>query len=135
MQASGLAAGERPIVLHLTAKQVAQVLGDRRTSYLECLRLALKHGTDRGGSDKGHHKTRLSMSLLHGLCVLAMFDGEEERTLSDIAKHLGHSRATAERYAKTLEVVGLLEQDPTNRRYRLGRPLGDQLLHSCAVAK
>lgn len=133
MQASGLAADERPVLLDLTAKQVAHVLEARQTSYLGRLRVALEPNVDHASSGKVHHKTCLSTSLLHGLRVLAMFDGDEEHSVSEIAGHIHRSRATSERYAKTLEAVGLLEQDPANRRYRLGRLLGDQMLHSPVV--
>lgn len=63
---------------------------------------------------------RLSRSLLLGLLVLACFpqDGGS-LAVSDIAERLGMSPSTTHRYMTTLLAVGLLEQEPRTRRYRL----------------
>ncbi len=63
---------------------------------------------------------RLSRSLLLGLLVLAAFptDGEE-LAVSDVAARLNLSPSTTHRYMSTLLAVGLLEQDPRSRRYRV----------------
>src|SRR6202051_1911766 len=63
---------------------------------------------------------RLSRSLLLGLLVLATFpeDGDS-LAVSDIAERLGMSPSTTHRYMTTLLAVGLLEQEPRTRRYRV----------------
>lgn len=63
---------------------------------------------------------RLSRSLLLGLLVLGCFppDGTE-LAVSDIAGQLDLSPSTTHRYMTTLLAVGLLEQDPRTRRYRV----------------
>jgi DNA-binding MarR family transcriptional regulator len=63
---------------------------------------------------------RLSRSLLLGLLVLASFPGDgASLAVSDIAAQLGMSPSTTHRYLTTLLAVGLLEQDPRSRRYRI----------------
>jgi Fic family protein len=66
--------------------------------------------------------SRLSHSLLSGLLLLAAFpaDGSYRRT-AEVARMLGMSISTAHRYISTLAAVGLLERDPSTRRYRLAR--------------
>jgi DNA-binding transcriptional ArsR family regulator len=67
---------------------------------------------------------RLSRSLLLGLLVLASFPADGSATaVTDIAERLGMSPSTTHRYLSTLLAVGLLEQDPRTRRYRI--PLAD----------
>jgi IclR helix-turn-helix domain len=62
----------------------------------------------------------LSHSLLIGLEVLTCFplDGTE-RGVADIASQLGMNNSTVHRYMSTLMRVGLLEQNPYTRLYRL----------------
>ena len=63
---------------------------------------------------------RLSRSLLLGLLVLASFPSDGgSLAVSDVAAQLGMSPSTTHRYMTTLLAVGLLEQDPRTRRYRL----------------
>jgi DNA-binding MarR family transcriptional regulator len=63
---------------------------------------------------------RLSRSLLLGLLVLACFPSDgASLAVSDIAERLGMSPSTTHRYMTTLLAVGLLEQEPRTRRYRL----------------
>ncbi len=134
MSASAVAPDKRLVVLDLTAEQVAQILDARGTSYLERLHATLDGSAENPSGGKLHPDTRLSMSLLHGLSVLAMFDGEEERSLSAIVAHIDRPKTTAERYVRTLVAAGLLEQDPTNRSYRLARLLRDWMLLSRVTA-
>jgi DNA-binding MarR family transcriptional regulator len=63
---------------------------------------------------------RLSRSLLLGLLVLASFplDGSS-LAVTDVSTRLGMSPSTTHRYMTTLLAVGLLEQDPRTRRYRM----------------
>ncbi len=63
---------------------------------------------------------RLSRSLLLGLLVLACFPTDGRAlTVTDVAVRLGLSPSTTHRYMTTLLAVGLLEQDPRTRRYRV----------------
>jgi hypothetical protein len=63
---------------------------------------------------------RLSRSLLAGLLMLASFptDGSYLGN-AEIARLLNMNPSTTHRYVSTLVAVGLLERDPTTRRYRL----------------
>jgi DNA-binding MarR family transcriptional regulator len=62
---------------------------------------------------------KISKSLLLGLVVLISFprDGSE-RGNKQIAQELGLAASTTHRYINTLLAAGLLEQNPTTRRYR-----------------
>jgi hypothetical protein len=64
--------------------------------------------------------SRLSRSLLAGLLMLASFptDGSYLGN-AEIARILDMNPSTTHRYVSTLVAVGLLERDPTTRRYRL----------------
>jgi hypothetical protein len=64
--------------------------------------------------------SRLSRSLLAGLLLLASFptDGSYLR-VTEAGQMLGMSPSTTHRYLATLLSVGLVEQDPRTRRYRL----------------
>jgi DNA-binding MarR family transcriptional regulator len=63
---------------------------------------------------------RLSRSLLLGLLVLACFPTDGGAlTVTDVAEQLDLSPSTTHRYMTTLLAVGLLEQDPRSRRYRV----------------
>jgi DNA-binding IclR family transcriptional regulator len=44
-------------------------------------------------------------------------DGSELRVL-DVAQRLGLTLSTTHRYLKTLVIAGLIDQNPTTRRYR-----------------
>lgn len=63
---------------------------------------------------------RVSMSVIRGLLVLAylMIDGRPVG-VSEMTKRLGVGPSTTHRYLNTLLVLGLLEQDPKTRKYRL----------------
>ncbi len=64
--------------------------------------------------------SRLSRSLLAGLMMLASFptDGSYLGN-AEIARMLDMNPSTTHRYVSTLVAVGLLERDPSTRRYRL----------------
>lgn len=65
---------------------------------------------------------RMSRSLLLGLVVLSGLpaDGSEIGVV-DLALQIGLGASTTYRYVATLLSVGLLERDPSTRRYRLAR--------------
>jgi predicted transcriptional regulator len=63
---------------------------------------------------------RLSRSLLSGLLVLSCFSAEAGSLgIAELARRLDMNTSTTHRYVTTLLAVGLLERDPTTRRYRL----------------
>ncbi len=63
---------------------------------------------------------RFSRSLLLGLLVLACFPADgSTQAVTEVAVRLGMSASTTHRYVTTLLAVGLLEQDPRTRRYRV----------------
>lgn len=69
----------------------------------------------RGGKDP-----YLLASLHRGLEVLDCFAEREAWTLTDLAAHLGQSKATIFRVLHTLEQFGYLAKDATTGRYGLG---------------
>jgi hypothetical protein len=63
---------------------------------------------------------RLSRSLLSGLLILAAMPSDGGYVSNaQIARVLGMKPSTAHRYVSTLLAAGLLERDPSSRRYRL----------------
>jgi hypothetical protein len=66
--------------------------------------------------------SRLSSSLLAGLMLLASFptDGSYLGN-AQLARMLGMNVSTVHRYLQTLVAVGLVERDPSTRRYRLAQ--------------
>jgi len=63
---------------------------------------------------------RLSRSLLSGLLVLSCFPADGRSLgIAELARILGMNTSTTHRYVTTLLAVGLLERDPSTRRYRL----------------
>lgn len=64
--------------------------------------------------------SRLSRSLLAGLLMLASFPSDGSYLgNAEIARLLDMNPSTTHRYVSTLVAVGLLERDPSTRRYRL----------------
>ncbi len=63
---------------------------------------------------------RLSRSLLCGLLILAsLSEGGSQVRVTEFARMLGMNPSTAYRYFSTLVAVGLVQQDPRTRLYRL----------------
>ena len=63
---------------------------------------------------------RLSRSLLSGLLVLSCFPTDEGYLgIAELARMLDMNTSTTHRYVTTLLAVGLLERDPSTRKYRL----------------
>lgn len=65
---------------------------------------------------------RLSRSLLSGLLLVASLP-EDGSYLGNaqLARMLGMNVSTVHRYLQTLVSVGLVERDPSTRRYRLAQ--------------
>lgn len=116
---------ERGITIQLTSTQIERVV--RRATDAEGVSSLLRGLADRGTSAPQFRalteSPRLSRSLLLGLLVLASFptDGTPA-AVTDIAEQLDMSASTTHRYLTTLLAVGLLEQDPRTRRYRVPLP-------------
>lgn len=108
------------ITLNLTPAQVREVL--RQAAGGEGIQRALSELTNHSQLVSARAAARddvqLSSSLLLGLIVLKCFpaDGSEMRVL-DVAQRLELTPSTTHRYLKTLIVAGLLDQNPTTRRY------------------
>jgi DNA-binding transcriptional ArsR family regulator len=113
---------ESGIAIELTRTQVNQIV--RGASHEDSISSLLKGLSDRGAMASKFRvlseSPRLSRSLLLGLLVLACFptDGAA-MAVTDVAERLSMSPSTTHRYMTTLLAVGLLEQDPRTRRYRI----------------
>jgi hypothetical protein len=63
----------------------------------------------------------ISQSTLRALLLLGAFPRDGTYlTLAEVAGRVGLSPSTAHRYAITWVAVGVLEQEPVRRRYRVG---------------
>jgi DNA-binding MarR family transcriptional regulator len=121
-------AAAAPITIELTRPQVDRVVRESAngTGISSLLRGLAGSDTLAERYQALAESPRLSRSLLLGLLVLASLPGDgSSLAVSDVAAALGMSPSTTHRYMTTLLAVGLLEQDPRTRRYRLpseGRP-------------
>jgi hypothetical protein len=110
------------ISIELTSTQLERVV--RRTTDTDTVSNLLRGLAERG-TTVDHFKDlakspRMSRSLLLGLLVLAGFPGDGTAlAVTDVATRLEMSPSTTHRYLTTLLAVGLLEQDPRTRRYRI----------------
>ncbi len=110
------------ITIELTSTQIDRVL--RRASDSDAVS-GLLHGLAGRAATTPHFRElaespRLSRSLLLGLLVLASFPADgDAMAVTDVAGRLDMSPSTTHRYLTTLLAVGLLEQDPRTRRYRV----------------
>ncbi len=91
-------------------------------------------------SQEPRSDSRYSLSLGHGLSILASFSAERPTMgIAELASALSMSRSTTHRYAATLAQLGYLEQNSA-RRYRLTprcadvglAALGSMALHECS---
>jgi IclR helix-turn-helix domain len=109
------------ITIELTRAQVDQIVRGRSKG--DGVTTALHGLADRGLMSTYPELSaspRLSRSLLLGLLVLACFPKDGGAlAVTDVAASLGLSPSTTHRYMTTLLAVGLLEQDPRSRRYRV----------------
>jgi DNA-binding MarR family transcriptional regulator len=112
------------ITIELTRPQVDRILreSDNGTGVSSLLRGLAGSETLASRYEALAESPRLSRSLLLGLLVLASFPGDGgSLAVSDVAAQLGMSPSTTHRYMTTLLAIGLLEQDPRTRRYRMPR--------------
>jgi biotin operon repressor len=63
--------------------------------------------------------SEFSLSTLKAVLVLAHLVGGEYLSLIDIAKRLQMGSSAIHRYLSTLRILGIVEQDPETRKYRL----------------
>jgi IclR helix-turn-helix domain len=116
------AAAAEKVVLELSAAQVDRVI--RSASEGSSMSLLLSGLRDvreiLAREPSQMEDNRLSRSLLAGLLMLASFptDGSYLGN-AEIARLLDMNPSTTHRYVSTLVAVGLLERDPSTRRYRL----------------
>jgi DNA-binding transcriptional ArsR family regulator len=111
------------VSLTLTPDQVDELLravgGDSALSIVP--ELAASKGTD--VSELRYRALlddrRLSRSLIAGLLVLSCFSTNSELGIAELSRRLGMRASTTHRYVATLLAAGLLERDPSSRRYRL----------------
>ncbi len=113
------------ISIELTRTQVDEVV--RASSATKAGVSNILHGLSGSGITSSwlelSDSPRLSRSLLLGLLVLASFPADgDSMTVTDVAVRLRMSPSTTHRYMTTLLAVGLLEQDPRSRRYRVAIP-------------
>jgi hypothetical protein len=115
----------RGVSLGLTAAQVGQVIA-ATTDGAE--NVGLLAGLSRPGELRRSplmEDRTMSRSLLFGLVVLIAFPADcAYRGVKDPARELELPISTTHRYVHTLHAAGLLEQDPSSRRYRRCHGLG-----------
>jgi hypothetical protein len=111
-----------PVILELTPAQVDRVLRHALgTGNMSLLLSGLSDVRDALEDAPWQlEDERFSRSLLFGLLLLAAFPADRSYIgNAELARIRGINISTAHRYISTLVVVGLLERDPTTRKYRL----------------
>jgi predicted transcriptional regulator len=117
-----------PVTIELSKAQVDQVIraageGGTMSVLLSALKdpqWTLAVDSDEWSYPVQMEDRRLSRSLLSGLLVLSCFSAEGGSLgIAELARRLDMNTSTTHRYVTTLLAVGLLERDPTTRRYRL----------------
>ncbi len=115
--------------IELSDAQVSQVLRNVSTSHVGLLSAVIKDGSGLAAQVQAllapsKSDQSVSRSLLLGLLVLTYFPSDgSERRVTEVARDLGLQAGTAHRYVSTLVRAGLLEQDPSTRRYRLANSI------------
>jgi hypothetical protein len=120
-----------PISLAQAACVVRQVVGVKVPGVSLIRVLLALDGQDRVAmgdllADPKFDEPKISQTLIVGLVVLTTFCVDVDRKISEVAIEVGLSPSTTHRYLKTWVVVGVLEQDPTDRTYRLARRWRDE---------
>jgi hypothetical protein len=112
---------EQEVTIALTDAQVARVV--REASGGPQLAGLLSGASDLEQLRRGMlpllDDPRHSHSALRAVLVLAAFPADgREREVTDVAGALSLSPSTTHRYLRTWTALGLLEQNPSSRRYR-----------------
>ena len=115
-----------PISLAQAERVVQQVLEDDGPGTSLVRVLVALSGSDRVTltqllNDPEFNDRKNSQTLIIGLLVLSAFHGGAERRVREVASELDMSSSTTIRYLKSWVSVGVLEQDPPTRKYRLAR--------------
>ncbi|MHB8240592.1 MAG: helix-turn-helix domain-containing protein [Solirubrobacteraceae bacterium] len=112
------------ITIELTSAQIDRVLrGSADSDQISSRLRGLSEKTGSSQFKELAESPRLSRSLLLGLLVLGAFPSDGTAlAVTDVASRLEMSPSTTHRYLTTLLAVGLLEQDPRTRRYRIPVP-------------
>jgi DNA-binding MarR family transcriptional regulator len=110
------------ITIELTSAQVDRVVRSSSDApgVPNLLRELAERGTTAARFRTLAQSPRMSRSLLLGLLVLTCFPPDGSAlAVTDLAGRLEMSPSTTHRYLTTLLAVGLIEQDPRTRRYRV----------------
>jgi hypothetical protein len=124
MSTAGRTSSSETVSLELSRAQVDRVVrAASGAGNMSALLSGLKDvGEALGAPPRLLEDPRLSRSLLTGLLMLASFPADGSYLgNAELARMLGMNLSTVHRYISTLVAVGLLERDPTTRRYRLPR--------------
>jgi hypothetical protein len=112
------------VAIELTPSQVDRVIRDATGAGNMSILLSGQSGIKQllAHDPKLLHSPKISTSLLRGLRVLASLPPDGGYIgVSDLARELEESVSTTHRYLATFQMVGLIERDPTTRKYRLAR--------------
>jgi hypothetical protein len=112
------------IAIELTSGQVDRVIRDATGAGNMSILLSGQSGIKKtlAHDPKLLHSPKISVSLLRGLQVLAGLPPDGDYIgVTELARELNESASTTHRYLATLQMVGLVERDPTTRKYRLAR--------------
>jgi IclR helix-turn-helix domain len=121
-----------PISIAQAARLIQQVVGAKGPG-VSLIRVLLAFGgQDRVAMadlrvDPEFDDRKISQSLIVGLLVLTSFYEDTKQTVTAISTDIGQPPSTTIRYLKTWVAVGILEQDPTDRSYRLARRWREEL--------
>lgn len=74
------------------------------------------------GTDSSHQAVKGNRSLVRGLAIIRAFNETPHPSLTDIARHVGLTKATCLRFLRTLQEEGYVDYDDVLKRYQL-RPL------------
>jgi hypothetical protein len=110
------------VAIELTQSQIDRVIRDATGAGKVSILMSGSQGVQETLAREPHlfDDTRISASLMRGLLVFAALpsDGRSIRG-SDLSRILDIGPSTIHRYLTTLVAVGLAEQDPSSRSYRL----------------
>jgi IclR helix-turn-helix domain len=109
----------KSVSLTLTDEQVAMVIADVAAcvggSDSDSLLVAMSR--EMASSSLAEDRT-VSMSLLRGLRIFSCIPADgSERGITEIAHELREPASTVARYAHTLALLGLVEQNPQTHKY------------------
>ncbi len=121
-----------PISLAQAERLIRQVVGAKGPGVSLIRVLLALGGLDRVNmadllADPEFDDRNISRTLIISLLVLTSFYADVDQRVTDISMDLGISPSTTLRYLKSWVAVGVLEQDPTDHRYRLARRWREEL--------